>query len=377
MKHGSLLRKVSLIGVSTACCFALAGCGTTNYGFTGGTAATVNGVEIKEDTVTKYIQDFRTSSELTSDDAWANWMTENSLEPSTVRSQVIDYYVEQELSKQAADQNEITVDSAKVDEEIQTMKANYDSDDAWKKALSTAGITEEQYRESIESGLREQALMEKVVGDSATVDDAELLEMLNTYSSMFNNAKKSSHILFASGDTAKAQEVLDQINAGTLDFTEAAKQYSTDSASAANGGNVGWDAISSFVDAYTTALDGLSKDQVSGLVTSDYGIHIIKCTDVFTTDGTATSLDAYPSEFVDYMRNILKSQNQSSAYSTWFSEFKAQADIQNNDMPSNVPYNLDMTQYQTSTDNSSSSTEGSSAETATEGSTEATSTEGQ
>lgn len=376
MKYKGILRKVSIIGVSAACCFALAGCGGTNYGYTGGVAATVNGSEIEEDTITKYIQDFRTSSDLTSDQDWANWMNENSLDPSTVRSQVIDYYTEVELKKQACDEKGITVDESQVDEQFETMKSNYSSDEEWQNALSSAGISEDQYRESIEEGLRDEALMDNVAGDSATADDSQVLEMLNTYYTMFDGAKRSSHILFASDDEATAQQVLDQINAGTLDFAEAAKQYSTDTASAENGGDVGWDATNTFVEAYTTALDGLSKDQVSGLVTSDYGIHIIKCTDEFSCDGTATSLDAYPSEFVDYISNIVKSQNQSTAYNDWFTSYKEQADIQINDMPENVPYNLDMTQYESDegTDDSTS-TEGTtdgSAEGSSDGSTEGT-----
>lgn len=381
MKHGALLRKISVVGVSAACCIALVGCGGTNYGYTGGVAATVNGAEIQEDTITKYIQDFRTSLDLTSDDDWGNWMKENSFDPATVRDQVIDYYVENELKKQACDEKGITVEQSQVDDEINNMKANYDSNDAWKQALSSAGLTEDQYRESVEAGLLDKALEDAVAGDAATADDSKVLDMLNTYYTMFNGAKKSSHILFASSDTEKAQEVLDQINAGTLDFAEAAKQYSTDTASAADGGNVGWDAINSFVTDYTDALDGLSVGQVSGLVTSDYGIHIIKCTDEFTCDGKATSLSAYPQEFVDYISNIVKDQNKSTAYSDWFKDYKAQADIQNNDMPENVPYNLDMTKYDngdSSSDNSDGSTDGASADTnadasATEGSSESSS----
>lgn len=358
MKHKALLRKVSIIGVSAACCFALVGCGGTNYGYTGGVAATVNGSEIEEDTITKYIQDFRTSSDLTSDQDWANWMNENSLDPSTVRSQVIDYYTEVELKKQACDEKGITIDESQVDDKVNSMKANYSSDEEWENALNSAGINEDSYRQAIEEGLRDEALMNNVAGDSADPDDAQVLEMLNTYYTMFDGAKRSSHILFSSDDEATAQQVLDQINAGTLDFADAAKQYSTDTASAENGGDVGWDAINTFVDAYTSALDGLSKGQVSGLVTSDYGIHIIKCTDEFHCDGTATSLDQYPSEFVDYISNIVKSQNQSTAYNDWFNSYKEQADIQINDMPADVPYNLDMTQYESSDDNSDGTTEG-------------------
>ena len=373
MKHKALLRKVSIIGVSAACCFALVGCGGTNYGYTGGVAATVNGSEIEEDTITKYIQDFRTSSDLTSDQDWANWMNENSLDPSTVRSQVIDYYTEVELKKQACDEKGISVDQSEVDEHIESMKSNYSSDEEWQSALSSTGISEDQYRQAIEEGFRDEALMENVAGDSAEADDSEVLDMLNTYYTMFDGAKRSSHILFSSDDEATAQEVLDQINAGTLDFADAAKQYSTDTASAENGGDVGWDATNTFVDAYTTALGEPSKGEVSGLVTSDYGIHIIKCTDEFSCDGTADSLDDYPSEFVDYISNIVKSQNQSSAYNDWFTSYKDQADIQINDMPEDVPYNLDMTQYESEEGTTDESGDGSSTEDSSKEGTDASS----
>ena len=376
MQLKSLIKRALVLGLSAVCCFALIGCGGTNYGYTGGVAATVNGVEIKEDTITKYIQDFRTSSDLTTNDAWANWMNENSLDPSKVREQVIDYYVEQELTKQAAAEQSITVDSSEVDAQIENMKSNYSDDDAWKKALETAGITEDQYRESVENGLLQKALQEKVVTDDQTqVDDATLLTMLNSYSSMFNGAKRSSHILFASSDESTANDVLNKINSGELDFAEAAKQYSTDTASAVNGGDVGWDVLSNFVTQYTTALKDLSKGQVSGLVTSDYGIHIIKCTNEFTIEGEATSLDQFPSEIVDYMRNIQKSQNKSSADSSWMANYKEQADIVVNDIPSNAPYNLDMTQYQKSDDSNSTSNNSSSSDTSSSDSSESATTE--
>lgn len=366
MKH-HILRKVSIVGISAACCLALAGCSGTNYGYTGGVAATVNGAEIQEDTVTKYIQDFRASSDLNSDDDWANWMKENSLDPATVRDQVLDYYEEIELEKQACEEYDITIEDSQVDEKLNEMKANYDDDEAWQEALTSAGMTEDQYRESIQSGLREQALIEAVASDDAKASDKEVLKMLNTYYTMFDGSKKSSHILFASDDEKTAKEVLDKIKAGKLDFAEAAKKYSTDTASAEKGGDVGWDSLNSFIEAYTDALDKLSVGEVSDLVTSDYGIHIIKCTDEFKTDGKAKSLDDYPDEFVTYISDIVKNQNESQAYSKWFDTYKEQADIQNNDMPENVPYNLDMTQYESSDDEA---TEGEGAEGSEDGSAE-------
>ena len=118
---------------------------------------------------------------------------------------------------------------------------------------------------------------------------------------------------------------------------------------------MGWDKTSSFVKEYTDALSGLEKDQVSGLVTSSYGIHIIKCTDVFNApkvvgeDGTETveltSTDQIPVEFLDSVKESLKQQNQSTAVQEWFNEYKENADIQINPMPEGLPYAVDMSKY--------------------------------
>ena len=112
--------------------------------------------------------------------------------------------------------------------------------------------------------------------------DEEVLEYAKTAVASYDGAKKSPISLFDADDKETAQSVLDQINSGELDFAEAAKEYSTDTGSAADGGDVGWDKLTTFVDEYQDALDSLEVGQVSGLVESDYGYHIIKCTEEFT-----------------------------------------------------------------------------------------------
>lgn len=376
MKYGTLLRKVSVVGVTAACALALVGCSGTNYGFTGGVAATVNGAEIEEDTITKYVQDFRIASEITTDDGWGEWMNTNGYDPTAVRESVIDYYVDKELVNQACEEKGITIEDSAVQEQLDSMKSNYDTDEAWQEALNTAGITEEEYRDSIKQGLQEQELQNAVVTQS-DVSDKELLESFNLYKSMFNDARRSSHILFSSDNEQQAQEVLDKINKGEISFEDAAKQYSTDSASAEKGGDVGWDKLTSFVDAYQNALSEMKKGEVSGLVTSDYGIHIIKCTDTYTPpEKDVASVKKIPSEFVDYMRSVLENQDKTTQYQEWFNTYKEQADIVINDMPENLPYNLDMSYYQKdetddqSTDGSTEETTDESAEGTTEVTTE-------
>ena len=57
-----------------------------------------------------------------------------------------------------------------------------------------------------------------------------------------------------SGTGTNMMAIINAINAGELDFATAAESYSKDTASAAEGGNVGWDRLSNLVTEYTTAL---------------------------------------------------------------------------------------------------------------------------
>ena len=337
MKTANIMKAVCVAGLAATCVWSLAAC-AGGASATGGVAATVNGTEIPEDEVTGMVESIRSQMSMTDTDTWGQWLADNAMTPESVREEMIDSFAQQELIKQGAKEKNISVESSEIDDIVSKTKSNYEDDEKWKAALEQAGFTEEKYRENVESQLLQKKLTESFASDE----------------------KRSSHILFDSGDEATAQSVLDQINSGQLDFAEAAKQYSKDNAegtggSAAKGGDVGWDKLNSFVTEYTDALGGLENDQVSGLVTSQYGIHIIKCTDVFHApkvvgeDGTETveltSLDQIPVEFLDSVKESLKQQNQSTAVQEWFNEYKENADIQINPMPEGLPYAVDMSKY--------------------------------
>ncbi len=356
MKKLSFAKSLASVGLAAACALGIVGCSEQTSDtptYTGGVAATVNGVEIPEDKVTQAIQDIRAQMSLTEEDAWGQWLADNDYTPESVREEIVNSFVDQELVKQGGEAEGITADPTEIDQYVETMRGHYDSDSAWAEALEAVGMTEDEYRDNIALSLVSQQLQEKVGEGAAEPTDEEVLESAKTYVSSYDGAKKSSHILFEASDEAQAQEVLDKINAGELDFATAAESYSKDTASAAEGGNVGWDRLSNLVTEYTTALADLNKGDVSGLVTSTYGIHIIQCTDVFEAPEELTSLDQLPTEFQDSIRTMLQSSNQSNAYYTWLEEQRNAADIQINDMPEGLPYYVDMANYsktETSTD---------------------------
>lgn len=330
--------------VALAAAAALFALGATACG--GKVAATVDGVNIMEDDITAEIQKYRESYKMTDKDAWGQYLAYYGYEPSSIRSSIIDSHVNQELIKKAAKENEVSVDKVEVDDYVGNVKSIYQTDAEWKNALTNAGLTEEKYRQQIEQSLLEQKLMEKVVTDS-TADDAEVLNYANMYAQYsYNGAKKSSHILFSTNDGKVAQDVLNQIKAGTLSFEDAAAQYSIDG-SASDGGNVGWDCLTTFVTPYQEALSQLEPGQMSELVNSEYGIHIIKCTEKFTSPEEVTSLDQLPAEFVESLRNMVKSYSQQNDFQTWLDTYRESANVVVNEMPKGLPYDIDMTAYKT------------------------------
>ena len=373
MKKLSVAKSVCAASLALACAWGIVGCGggTTVNGvkLTGGTAATVNGTEIPEDDVTLEVQAIRERMGLTDEQAWGEWMAQNGFTPETVREQVIDGLVNEELIRQITKEQEITVDAAEIDGYVDSMRSRYESDEQWQDALEQAGLTEEEYRENIELSLLSNRLMETVATDDEPAAE-DMLTYAQMFASSYNGAKRSSHILFDSGDEATAQEVLEKINAGQLDFAEAAKQYSKDTGSAANGGDVGWDKLTTFVDEYQTALNDLDNGAVSGLVPSQFGIHIIKCTDVFTAPSEVTSTDQLPEEFVTSIRTMLSQSQSSQGYTTWLTEQREAADVVVNPMPEGLPYYVDMTQFETADEGADNPDTGTGTEGGIEGGTE-------
>lgn len=98
--------------------------------------------------------------------------------------------------------------------------------------------------------------------------------------------RQAAHILIAVAGGAtqdvqdaakvKAEQLLQQIKQNPAKFAELAKQNSQDPGSAANGGDLGFFRRGMMVKPFEEATFALKQDEVSALVKSDFGYHIIK-----------------------------------------------------------------------------------------------------
>lgn len=320
-----------------------------DYKLTGGVAATVNGVNIKEDTITNQIMSLRTSS-YESDKDWATYLSQQGMTPESYRENVIDGIARQYLLSQAEKEYKITVSQEDIDKAWSDAVENYGGDEkAFEDMIAQIGFDKASYLENISSSLAQQKLREKVAGVEDPSDD-EIVAYINENLATYNDARRSSHILFKvdsdasdedwSKAEAEAQKVLDKLNAGEIEFADAAKEYSDDT-SADDGGDVGWDKLTTFVTEYQDALSALAPGQMSGLVKTTYGYHIIMCTEQFKVD-SVTSVDEVPEAMREAISSKIKTSEESAKYSEWLTEYTEAADIVINEMPSEVPYNVDM-----------------------------------
>ncbi len=130
---------------------------------------------------------------------------------------------------------------------------------------------------------------------SLKVSDAEIDKYLQDHPNSGSNEQVDvSHILFTvpNGATAeqtaqvkvKAEQVLTQVRANPAKFAELAKQYSQDPGSAANGGDLGFFSKGVMAKPFESAAFSMKKGQISDLVQTQFGFHILKLNEIKGND---------------------------------------------------------------------------------------------
>lgn len=128
---------------------------------------------------------------------------------------------------------------------------------------------------AFEDNLVLQAYLMKAVGSRISVTKDEVLNYYRDHLPDFRAppSVEASHILLRDEKTAEA--ILDKIKAGE-DFHELAKQYSIDLPRALNGGSMGTLKKGETTPELDRALFSLGEGEISGIVPSPYGYHILK-----------------------------------------------------------------------------------------------------
>jgi len=125
-----------------------------------------------------------------------------------------------------------------------------------------------------------------------TVSDEEINNWYQAQNDRYKQGeeRRASHILLLAGKDAsaaevkaaqaKAEDILQQLKKSPADFAKLAKQHSQDPGSADKGGDLNWFGRSMMVKPFEDAVFALKENELSGVVRSDFGYHIIKLTGI-------------------------------------------------------------------------------------------------
>jgi peptidyl-prolyl cis-trans isomerase SurA len=211
-----------------------------------------------------------------------------------IRNRVLEDMISNQLFLQEAKKDtSISIRSEEIDqaleEQISRMVERFGSEDAFQKALEEQNLTlrdlKKRYRSSIENELLKQKLIQKKL-QGVTISRHEVEDFFLKFKDSIPNqpeAVKLAHLQLAIQPSQKVEDSVKQLATEIRkrilngeDFGKLSEQYSSLGAGA-NGGDLGYIGQGDVVPEFARAAFNLSVGEISGLVRTQFGYHIIKC----------------------------------------------------------------------------------------------------
>ncbi|MEQ8200331.1 MAG: peptidylprolyl isomerase [Syntrophomonadaceae bacterium] len=230
--------------------------------------------------------------------------------------QALDSLVSQKIVELEAGKRNVGVSEEEIQADLQSYYDYYGGEEAFMQTLAASGYTLERVREDIALNIK----IEKLLEPRIAISDEEMKTYFEENQADFAREEQvqASHILV---DTEEKAREIEQRLANGEDFAQLARENSTDTASAANGGDLGFFGRGQMVAEFEAAALGMQVGQVSEPVKTDYGYHIIKVTG---------KKAAQPPDFEqsrDKIREALFEQKSQAEFDTWLQEMHGQYEI--------------------------------------------------
>jgi peptidyl-prolyl cis-trans isomerase SurA len=211
-----------------------------------------------------------------------------SLPPADVlQKQVLERMITDRLQLQLAKETALRVDDLQLDRTVaRVAESNKLSLTEFRRTLERDGIQFDKFREEVRNEIVLSRLREREVDTRIIVTDNEIDYFLSQQGAPQASASEYNlaHILLRLPEQASpeqvekqragAEQVLLQLREGA-DFAKLAVSYS-DAPDALQGGAMGWRARDRLPELFAQALDRMKPGEVSGIIRSPAGFHVIK-----------------------------------------------------------------------------------------------------
>ncbi len=231
--------------------------------------------------ITSY--DIETFSALVGRPVKADDIANNPAAKAVLKALISQKLLESEVQKYAS-----KVDDAQVDRYITQVESDkHMNDEQFRAALMQSGVSYPAFRKQARQQLEQAVMIEQDVRSRINIPDSEIQTYYDAHKSDFMISKeryKLAQILIAippnatpqqiAEANAKAEKIRKEAIAGT-DFSALAQKYSDDS-SKSQGGELGWFEPADILDQILAAVRPLQPGQISPVVRSSHGFHILK-----------------------------------------------------------------------------------------------------
>ena len=214
--------------------------------------------------------------------------------PPGQRDQVVRDVLEQligyRLLIQETRERRLSVAEADVDARVAALRAQFPSEEAFLETLQLRQMTLETLRTDARQSLQVDALLESETGGGPAVSAEEIDEFYKQNPANFQQGEqvRASHILLSVPENAdettkddvrtRAARVLELVRTGA-DFAGTAAMHSDDPGTRPGGGDLGFFQRGQMVPTFEEAAFALRPTEISDLVESPFGYHIIQVTD--------------------------------------------------------------------------------------------------
>lgn len=226
--------------------------------------------------------------------------------------------IQKELVNQEATKQNVTIDQAEIDEQLNPYIESMGSKEAVLEALATYGMTMDDLTDDIQMGLKLNKLLEKQI----TITDEQIKQTFEQYQESFNTPEqvRTSVILVATEE--EANDIINQLKEGA-DFAEVAKSKSLDTLTKDNGGDTDFFARGEKEEAIEYAAFNLQKDEISEAIQTTQGYQVIKLTD--RKEAEVATLEGSKEE----IRKGLISQQASQMAEGYLAELESKGNVTN------------------------------------------------
>jgi peptidyl-prolyl cis-trans isomerase C len=213
----------------------------------------------------------------------------NDTEMPAIRKDVIENLIAGELLYQKSQEEGIKVDEAEVNAHIEGLKKRFPDETKYKNALESAHLSEASIRSDFTRAKAIGQLIDKQIYENVAVSEEETKKYYDENQKLFVHPEqvRASHILIKvdaqADDEAKAkaraqiEDIKKKLESGE-DFAALAEEHSG-CPSAAKGGDLGFFRRGQMVPPFEEAAFGLKPGELSDVVETRFGYHIIKVTD--------------------------------------------------------------------------------------------------